>query len=156
MLTTHIIHPDSWCIQKGNECYPPNPQMCTFISNLEAMTTQVHAMAGAIAATAGGIAPLALPALTYEKHMSNKQEDSIVIDTEHIATTGEKKHVQAKAECEQLEADNANAIGRGGGWGNQGRGNDGSGCNTGNQGRGHGHNTLGRDLSSGRVHLNST
>ena len=90
MLTTHIIHPDSWCIQNVNECYQPNTQMQAFISNLEATTTQVHAMAGAIAATAGGTTQLALPALMYEGHMSNIQEHSIVIDMEHVVTMADK------------------------------------------------------------------
>ena len=57
--------------------------MEAFISNLEAMTSQVHAMAGTVAAAAGGTAPLTFPMLTYEEHMSNICEHSIVIDTEH-------------------------------------------------------------------------
>ena len=91
LLMGRATHPDSCCIQKMNECYQPNPQTCTFISNLEATTSQVHAMAGAIAAAAGGMAPLALPTLTYEEHMSNIQEDSIVIDTERTMVAADKK-----------------------------------------------------------------
>ena len=60
MLTSHTTHPETWCIQKVNKCYYPNAQMQPFIYNLEATTSQVHAMAQAVAAAVGGRAPVAL------------------------------------------------------------------------------------------------
>ena len=57
-------HPDSWCIQKVNECYQQNAQMWAFLSNLKATISEVHVMAGAVAAEAGGTAPDTPPTLT--------------------------------------------------------------------------------------------
>ena len=143
---------DSWCIQKVNECCQPNPQMHAFISNLEVITSQVHAMDGVVTAATGGTAPLAFPSLTYEEHMSNIHEHSIAIDTECATVTAEKKHVQViqKAKHKHVEVSNANTSSSGSGHGNTGRGNDTNGQNATNQGHGRGCNNSGHDSSTGR------
>ena len=51
-------------------------------------------MAGAVVAAAGGTAPLTLPDLTYEEHMSNIREHSIVIDTKRASVMADKNLVQ--------------------------------------------------------------
>ena len=152
MLTSRTTHPDSWCIQKVNKCYQPNPQMCAFISNLEATTTQVHAMAGAVATAAGGTPSLMFPTLTYEEHMSNIREHSRVIDTEWAVVAGEKKCIQAiqKAKKECVETNNANTSGHGGSHGTTGWGGDTSGQILVKQGCSHGKSSMGHDPSSGR------
>ena len=52
------------------------------------MTSKVHAMA--VAAASGGMAPVALRALSYEDHMSIFHEHSTVIDTKQ-ATMPQKR-----------------------------------------------------------------
>ena len=54
--------------------------MHAFVSNLEATALQVHAMARVIGAAAASTALMALSTLSYEEHMSNIQEHSIMID----------------------------------------------------------------------------
>ena len=96
-------------------------------------------------------APMALSTLSYEEHMSNIQEHSIMIDTEHATTATDKKHTQSiqKVEHECLEASNANSVNCNSGHGTGGQGNDSGGHDSGRHGHGHGCNGSGHEGNSG-------
>ena len=125
--------------------------MHAFVSNLEATALQVHAMARVIGAAAASTALMALSTLSYEEHMSNIQEHSIMIDTERATTATDKKHTQSiqRVEHECLEASNANSVNCNSGHGTGGQRNDSAGHDSGRNGHGHGCNGSGHEGNSG-------
>ena len=94
MLTARATHPDTWCIQKGNECYQLNAQRLAFISNLEATTSQVHTMAGAVAHQ---LVPVVLTHSYLQRINSN------------LNCRQETCPSNKNAEFDHIEASNANA-----------------------------------------------
>ena len=132
MVTAQTTHPDSWCITNVNECFQPNVQMQTFISNLEATTHQVYSMSTIVASATDSLTPPAIPDVMHKAHMSHLHECAILMDMEHTTVTAQKKRVQAlqKAEQDHLEANSSNTTG----------GCNNSGCTGGWRGNSSGHN----------------
>ena len=109
----YLMLPIFLVILQVHECFQPNVQMQTFVSNLVATTHQVYSMSTIMASGAGGLTPPAIPDIIYKAHMSHLHKHAIHTDIEHATVTVEKKRVQAiqNNEWDCLEANSSNTMG---------------------------------------------